>query len=103
VIWNANPLSNYARAEQTWVDGRKYFDRAEDLEARKRFAAEREALVQKALAERVKELGKPKDGENKGGDEKKGEAKPSEHHDHRAHEFIGVYHDGHDRHNCSQH
>jgi imidazolonepropionase-like amidohydrolase len=65
VIWNGNPLSNYARVEQTWVDGRKYFDRADDLEARKTLAGQREALVQKALAERVKELGKPKDGEKK--------------------------------------
>ncbi len=65
VIWNGNPLSNYTRVEQTWIDGRKYFDRAEDAEAQKSFAAQREALVQKALAERVKELAKGKDGEKK--------------------------------------
>ena len=70
VIWSANPLSNYARANQTWIDGRKYFDRAEDAEARKSLAAQREALVQKALAERVKEIGKPKDDEKKKGEEK---------------------------------
>ena len=57
VIWNGNPLSNYASVKQTWIDGRKYFDRAEDSEARKAFAAQREALVQKALTERLKELG----------------------------------------------
>ena len=65
VIWNGNPLSNYTRVNQTWIDGRKYFDRAEDMEARKSFAAQREALVQKALAERVKEIGKPKDDDTK--------------------------------------
>src|SRR3712207_9373369 len=55
VVWSAHPLSNYAHVKQTWIDGRKYFDRAEDAEARKSFAAQREALIQKALAERVKE------------------------------------------------
>ncbi len=65
VIWDGNPLSNYTRVNQTWIDGRKYFDRAEDAEARKAFATQREALVQKALTERVKELGKPKEGEDK--------------------------------------
>jgi imidazolonepropionase-like amidohydrolase len=28
VIWRGHPLSNYARVEQTWIEGRKYFDRA---------------------------------------------------------------------------
>ncbi|HEX8678609.1 MAG TPA: hypothetical protein VF683_01505, partial [Chthoniobacterales bacterium] len=59
-----------ARANQTWIDGRKYFDRAEDAEARKSLAAQRAALVQKALAERVKEIGKPKEDEKKKGEEK---------------------------------
>ena len=65
VIWNGHPLSNYTRVDQTWIDGRKYFDRAEDIAARKSLAAQREALVQKALAERVKELAKGKNGEDK--------------------------------------
>jgi hypothetical protein len=41
------------------------FRSREDLEARKRYAAQRDALVQKALGERVKELSKPKDGDEK--------------------------------------
>jgi len=45
VIWNGHPLSTYTLAEQTWVDGRKYFDRAEDLVRREETAAEREALL----------------------------------------------------------
>ncbi len=86
VVWNGNPLSNYTRVEQTWIDGRKYFDRAEDTEAQKSFAAQREALVQKALTERVKELAK-------GGDEKKdNEKKPD-----------GVYRNGADRYECTDH
>ena len=27
VIWDRPPLSNFSRVEQTWIDGRKYFDR----------------------------------------------------------------------------
>ena len=100
VIWNGNPLSNYTRVNQTWIDGRKYFDRAEDAEARKAFAAQREALVQKALAERVKELGKPKEGDDKKPDEK--DAKPSLRRSHRAHELAGLYGDGSDKHTCME-
>ena len=33
VLWNAHPMSVYAMAEKTWVDGVKYFDR-EEMEAR---------------------------------------------------------------------
>src|SRR5690606_1035710 len=35
VVWNDHPLSAYARAEQTWINGRKFFDRQEDLAMRK--------------------------------------------------------------------
>ncbi len=65
VIWNGNPLSNYSTVKQTWIDGRKYFDRVEDAEARKTFAAQHQALVQKALPERMKELGSGKEGDSK--------------------------------------
>ena len=34
VIWNGDPLSQFTRAEQTWIDGRRYLDRQRDLEAR---------------------------------------------------------------------
>lgn len=73
VVWNGNPMSNYSRVEQTWIDGRKYFDRAEDAEAQKQFAVQREALVQKALAERMKELAKGGKDKEKKDDEKKPE------------------------------
>lgn len=46
VIWSGHPLSTATHAEQTWVDGRKYFDREADLEAREAIAAERQALLQ---------------------------------------------------------
>ncbi|MEM9160327.1 MAG: amidohydrolase family protein [Verrucomicrobiota bacterium] len=56
VIWNTHPLSSYAYAEQTWVDGIKRFDREDDAALRERDAAERQRLVQKALKQRLKEL-----------------------------------------------
>ena len=52
VVWSANPLSIYAMAEQTIVDGIIYFDRGKDLEARKKIAAERNRLVQKMNGEK---------------------------------------------------
>lgn len=47
-IWNGSPLSPYSRCEQTWIEGRKYFDRAADLAGREALAKEREALIAKA-------------------------------------------------------
>jgi len=49
-VWNGPPLSNYSRCEQTWVDGRKYFDRNEDLQQRSVAREMHAALVQKILA-----------------------------------------------------
>jgi imidazolonepropionase-like amidohydrolase len=99
VIWTGNPVSNYARVQQTWIDGRKYFDRAEDTEARKSFAAQREALVQKALMERLKEIGPGKEGDSEKKDDKE-PPKISAAEIHRAHELAPIYGDGHDKHTC---
>jgi adenine deaminase len=99
VIWNGNPLSNYASVNQTWIDGRKYFDRAEDAEGRKAFAAQREALVQKALPERLKEIGSG-DSDKKGDD--KESPKISAQESHRAHELESLYGSGHDKHTCTE-
>jgi imidazolonepropionase-like amidohydrolase len=48
-IWNGNPLSTYTMCEQTWVDGRKYFDRSEDSLLYAAAQRERAVLIQKAL------------------------------------------------------
>jgi len=59
-IWSGDPLSTYTLCEQTWVDGRKYFDRAEDLKMREEVNKTRERLIQKVLAankEGKKEMG----------------------------------------------
>lgn len=53
VIWNGPPLSTYARVEQTWVDGRRRFDRDEDSRLRERAAAERARLSALALRARA--------------------------------------------------
>ncbi|MEY2520583.1 MAG: hypothetical protein QOF24_2342 [Verrucomicrobiota bacterium] len=98
VIWNGNPLSNYSSVNQTWIDGRKYFDRAEDAEGRKAFAAQREALVQKALPERLKEIGAG-DSDKKGDD--KEPPKISARESHRAHELESLYGSGYDKHTCT--
>ena len=49
VIWDGNPLSQFTRAEQTWIDGRQYFDLAEDQELRERAEEERGKLLQLLL------------------------------------------------------
>lgn len=49
-IWSGSPLSPYSRCEQTWIQGRKYFDREADLEGRGALAKERDALIARARA-----------------------------------------------------
>ncbi len=47
-IWSGEPISPYSRCEQTFIEGRKYFDRAADLAGRDALAKERMALIAKA-------------------------------------------------------
>ena len=61
VLWSADPLSIYAVAEQTYVDGRKYYDIAESVAKQKAIDAERERIIQKML-----------DAKKKGADTQKG-------------------------------
>lgn len=49
-VWSAPPMSGAARCEQTWIDGRKYFDIADDVQRRERARQMRAALVQRVLA-----------------------------------------------------
>ncbi len=51
VLWDQNPLSVYAKALYTIVDGTIFFDREKDLEQRKLISMERNRLVQKMLAD----------------------------------------------------
>ena len=50
VLWSGHPLSNLSKCEQTWVDGRRYFDLDEDIKLRKQNQKMRTALIQKVLA-----------------------------------------------------
>ncbi len=50
VIWNRSPLSTLSVCQQTWIDGRKYFDRAQDLVRREQDEQLRRQLVQLAVA-----------------------------------------------------
>ncbi|MEX0737533.1 MAG: amidohydrolase family protein [Bacteroidota bacterium] len=50
VIWSGNPISTYSQCEQTWVDGRKFFDLREDAQLRQQIQKERSTLIQKIHA-----------------------------------------------------
>ena len=49
VIWSANPLSIYAKAEKTFVDGISYWDIDKDAQVIKSQQAEKARLIQKML------------------------------------------------------
>ena len=51
VIWNGNPLSIYSKVEQTWIEGRRYFDRQQDEANRQAIAMEKSELIQKILSD----------------------------------------------------
>lgn len=50
VLWNGHPLETTSRCDQTWIDGRKYFDVVEDRTLVAEQAKMRAALVQRVLA-----------------------------------------------------
>jgi imidazolonepropionase-like amidohydrolase len=113
VIWSDHPLSNFARAEQTWIDGRRYFDRDEDRKLHAELVAERERLIQKALLERTKSL---ELAEAAKADRDEPDAKPdtitqqdeydAAHHAHWLSRQVvrrGLYHSGADLSSCSLH
>jgi imidazolonepropionase-like amidohydrolase len=54
VLWSDNPLSVKARADLTFVDGIRFFDRERDQVVRQEVATERNRLVQKMLIEKKK-------------------------------------------------
>jgi cytosine/adenosine deaminase-related metal-dependent hydrolase len=50
VIWSANPLSVYAKAERTYVDGILYYSLEKDKIAQHELDTERNRLIQKMIA-----------------------------------------------------
>lgn len=117
VIWDTSPLSSYAKAEQTWIDGRCHFELARDRRLRDEAAKRREALVQRALPDRLKALAALTGGGPGGpGAGAEGEKKPEltgfeallekalqHRQQHWEREQRAIYHDGGDAHNCSSH
>ncbi len=59
VIWSGHPLSTYTICEQTWIEGRKFFDRQEDSVMRAELQTKKAELVQKALKSKKKGSGTP--------------------------------------------
>lgn len=57
VVWSGHPLSTYTICEQTWIDGRKYFDKEEDAMMRDDLQKKKTELVQKALKSKKKGSG----------------------------------------------
>jgi imidazolonepropionase-like amidohydrolase len=54
VLWSDHPLSVYAKAEKTFVDGIKLFDREEDLALRAEIQQERARLIDKMMGAKQK-------------------------------------------------
>ncbi len=50
VLWNTSPLSVYSQAQQTWIEGTKYFDINTDRQLQQQLEAEKAALIQKVLS-----------------------------------------------------
>ncbi len=62
VLWSDNPLSVYAKAEKTIIEGATYFDLEKDLQQRQAVKKERNLLINKMLKEKAegKNTQKPK-------------------------------------------
>lgn len=54
VVWTDHPLSIYAKADKTIIDGQIYFDRTEDAKLREEMKAERARIIARLLAEKQK-------------------------------------------------
>jgi len=55
VIWDHNPLSVYARAEQTWIEGRNYYDLNDDKARQQSVRHEKAQLLNKLMADKSKD------------------------------------------------
>lgn len=92
VLWSGHPLSVYSRVEQTWIDGRKYYDREEDARAQQLAQAERSRLIELALA--AKSPSKPET-------ERPKERPPALFLHLHDRSFRSLYHDGGDALSCA--
>jgi N-acetylglucosamine-6-phosphate deacetylase len=92
VVWSGSPLSNFSRCEQTWIDGRKYFDLEDDAQSRQQSRQMHATLVQKVLQSGEK---MEADGEGKTAEEDRWDRDDAFCH-HHEHPFD--LHDDHHRH-----
>ena len=56
VLWSDNPLSIYAKAEKTLIEGATYFDLEKDQEMREAIKEERSALINEMMIDKNKGL-----------------------------------------------
>jgi imidazolonepropionase-like amidohydrolase len=49
VLWSENPLSIYAKAEQTYIDGKKYYDITEEVKMQDQIRKEKARILQNML------------------------------------------------------
>jgi imidazolonepropionase-like amidohydrolase len=65
VIWSGSPLSTMSRAEQTWIEGRRYFDLESDARMRQEAIDEKMRITKKIQAQKLllanTPSGKPQD------------------------------------------
>lgn len=54
VVWNDHPLSIYAKAEKTFVDGIPYYDAERDAQLREEIKTERARLIQKMMEAKLR-------------------------------------------------
>ena len=67
VVWSGNPLDTRSVVLQTWIDGKKYFDRDEAAKSAAALKQEREDLI--AKAKKVAKLSGGGGGDGGGGDD----------------------------------
>ena len=67
VVWSGNPLDSRSVVLQTWIDGKKYFDRDESLKRAAALKQERADLI--AKAKKFAKLGGGGGGDGGGGDD----------------------------------
>jgi adenine deaminase len=53
VLWSHHPMSIYAKAEKTIIDGRVFFDRQEDIKKRTAIKEEKSKLITMMLNEKM--------------------------------------------------
>jgi hypothetical protein len=90
VIWSDNPLSIYAKAEKTIVDGIIYFDRDKDAAMRIQNKNEKARLIQKLAAAKRTAIPGAGGGSNRGARPRFEIINSCSDHDHHNHGLLGI-------------